>query len=98
MQIMCGVSQGSILGPKSFHSYINDIFNVSSDIKYILYIDYISILCSNNNQKKLCNTINTNLEEIQTWFIVNKLSLGIEKTNYMIFSNKRIDKSKLVKS
>ena len=37
--------------------------------------------------------MNKNLEELHTWFIVNKLSVCIEKTNYMIFSNKRIDKS-----
>ena len=37
--------------------------------------------------------MNSNLEELQTWFIVNKSSLSIEKTSYMIFSNKRIDKS-----
>ena len=41
----------------------------------------------------ICNTINKNLEELQTWFIFYKLSLSIEKTNHMIFSNKRIDKS-----
>ena len=37
--------------------------------------------------------MNKNIEELQTWFIVNKLSLRIEKTNYMLFSNKGIDKS-----
>ena len=37
--------------------------------------------------------MNKNFEELQTLFFGNKLSLGIEETNYMIFSNKRIDKS-----
>ena len=37
--------------------------------------------------------MNKNVEELQTWFIVNKLSLSIEKTNYMIFSINRLDKS-----
>ena len=72
--------------------YINDICNVSSDIKYILYADDTSILCSSNNIERLCNTMNKNLEELQTWFIVNKLSLSIGKKNCMIFSDKRIDK------
>ena len=81
------------MGPKLFLLYITDNCKFSSDIKYILYADDTSILCSSNNIKKLCNTMNKNLEEIQTWFIANKLSLSIEKTNYMIFSNKGIDKS-----
>ena len=49
MQIMCEVPQGSILDPKLFFGNINDICNVSSDIKYILYTDDTSILCSSNN-------------------------------------------------
>ena len=83
---------GINLGPKLFILYINDICNVSSHIKYILYADDTGILCSSNNIKKLCNTMNKNLEELQTWFTVNKLSLNIgeKKTNYMIFSNQRI--------
>ena len=98
MQIICGVPQGSINGRKLFLLFINDICNVSSDIKYIFHADdtRISILCSSNNIKKLCNTMNKNLEELQTWFIANKLSLSIEKTNYMIFSNKAIDKSDII--
>ena len=34
--------------------------------------------------------INGGLEQLQTWFSVNRLSLNISKTNYMIFSNRRI--------
>ena len=37
-----------------------------------------------------------NLQDLQTWFIVNKLSLSIEKKNYMIFSNKGIGKSDIL--
>ena len=92
MQIRCGVPQGSIFGQKLFLLHVYDISNVSSDIEYILYADDTSILCSNNNIKKLCNTANKHFEEIQNWFIVNKLSLSIKKTNYIIFSN-RIHKS-----
>ena len=58
MQIKCGEPQGSILGPKVILLYVNDIFNVSSDITYMLYADDTSILCSNNDGKQLCSTKN----------------------------------------
>ena len=34
--------------------------------------------------------INGGLEQLQTWFSVNRFSLNISKTNYMIFGNRRI--------
>ena len=43
-------------------------------------------------KKEKSYTINKTLEELRTWFILTKLSKSIEK-NYMIFPNKRIDKS-----
>ena len=88
--VSCGVPQGSILGPKLFIMYINDICKVSQVFKYILFADDTNLLCCDRDLNELVRMINGGLEQLQTWFSVNRLSLNISKTNYMIFGNRRI--------
>ena len=79
--------QGSILGPKIFVLYINDICNVSKLAKFILFADDTNIFCACNNLKELQGMINGVLAKFAKWFAVNKLTLNLSKTNYMIFWN-----------
>ena len=85
--VLCGVPQGSILGPKLFILYINDICNVSKILSFILFADDTNIFCSNNDLVQLCKTITCELSKLNTWFAVNKLSLNVSKTNFMLFGN-----------
>ena len=86
MNISCGVPQGSILGPKLFILYINDMCNVTQIFEYILFADDTNLFCSNENVKVLYEQINDGLAKLKKWFAINKLSLNIEKTNYIKFS------------
>ena len=45
LNVTCGVPQGSILGPKLFIMYINDICKVAQVFKYILFADDTNLLC-----------------------------------------------------
>lgn len=89
--ITCGVPQGSILGPKLFILYINDICKVSSILKFIIFADDTNIFCSGENLQRLMEVVSTELEKLKLWFDSNKLSLNIKKTKYIIFGNKTID-------
>ena len=86
LTVECGVPQGSVLGPKLFLLYINDITEVSDLLKFILFADDTTILCSHSDINSLILTLNHELQKLYDWFAANKLSLNISKTNYMIFN------------
>ena len=79
LQVKCGVPQGSVLGPLLFILYINDICNVSKVFDCILFADDTNLFCSDNDINDLCGIINVELDKLNTWFSVNKLSLSIQK-------------------
>ena len=91
LKIVCGVPQGSILGPILFILYINDLCKVSETLKFVLFADDTNLFASGTDLKQLCDVINEELIKINAWFRVNKLSLNVSKTNFMIFSNKHLD-------
>ena len=98
-QITCGVPQGSVLGPLLFLLYINDLPNVSKVLKFYLFADDTNIFYEADSLIKLQQVINKELKELRTWLIVNRLSLNIDKTNFIIFHpyNKPINQNITIK-
>ena len=89
-QITCGVPQGSILGPLLFLIYINDLPNVCDNTMPFLFADDTNLFISGDNSQKLYEAANNDLNAIAEWLKVNRLSLNVKKTHYMVFSNTKI--------
>ena len=92
MTIKTGVPQGPILGPILFLLYINDIEHCSKLLSFILFADDTNIFYSNSCLKSLNKVIQEEVNKVAEWLNVNKLSLNIKKTKYIIFrsTNKKL--------
>ena len=81
------VPQGSLLGPLLFILYINDIQNSSEILSFILFADDSNVFLSHPDPHNLVNILVSELENLLSWIRTNKLSLNLQKTKCMIFSN-----------
>ncbi len=58
-----------------------------------MFADDTNIFLSGNNLKEMTETVNVELAKIHKWLQVNKFSINIDKTNYMIFKSKKKHKA-----
>ena len=86
--VICGIPQGSTLGPLVFNIYINDL-PLASNSTIHLFADDTNLTLSHLNVSTLQQNINNELVNVSNWFKLNKLSINFNKTEFMVVTTKQ---------
>ena len=77
-----------------FLIFVKGLSNSTKVLDPVLFADDTNLFCSDNNISTLFETANQELNQIDDWFLANKLSLNVEKPKYMLF-HKCIDQENI---
>ena len=89
--ITCGVPQGSVLGPTLFLMYINDLPNSTNYFNFRLFADDSNLFHTFPQRLNLIDMdiVNVHLDKVSVWCKVNKLTVNLLKTNYLLIRGSR---------
>ena len=98
LNIICGVPQGSVLGPLLFLIYINDLPNSSSKLSIYLFADDTNIYFESQSLINLQKVVNRELKHVKKWLDANELALNVDKTNFVIFPQNSLNDTVIIKN
>lgn len=94
IDVLLGVPQGSVLGVLLFLIYVNDMEKAIELSKLVLFADDALLYIVGDTVDEGINNMNSDLNRLSEWFLMNRLKLNVDKTKYMVIngsvSNNRI--------
>ena len=91
LEIICGVPQGSVLGPLLFILSILD-FGRNTKFHSVFFADDTTLLLSSPGTETLHQSLEQELRKVELWFESNYLVLHPDKTRIMFFNLKPSDR------
>ena len=87
-EVICGIPQGSILGPLLFLIYINDLPNCLEMTTPRMFADDTNLTAVGKTLGEAEERASVDLRNVQKWLSLNKLSLNIAKTEYILIASR----------
>jgi len=89
-EVKFGVPQGSVLRPRLFSIYVNDLPQVPSCGRMEMFADDTTLYCIGNSIDDVCSKIQTSIIEIAKWCNRNVVTIHSDKTEIMLLTHKDI--------
>jgi len=79
-----GVSQGSLLGPRLYNIYVNDLPDHTDSGDLYMYADDTTVYCIGPNVNQVISSLNETMKQVLMWSVNNRLTIHPIKTEAMI--------------
>ena len=83
-KVLCGIPQGSILGPLLFNIFINDVFFFIEKSEICNFADDNTLYSCDRNLLHIKKNLTFDMENISFWFTTNSLKANAGKFQFMI--------------